>query len=268
MELLPDGPARAWLIDQLAALIAAAGVEPFVSAPVVLPDDRFFPDPWTPDEAGVARLLRRVMALAGLGDLDLTLEIDEFAAPAGEVAQDGRASGHEGTAAWFAGIEGAVCTFGVDVRQLRDPVGLVGTLAHEVAHAYRHHHRLRHDERDLEERLTDLTTVYLGFGILTANSSLQFASGTTAFGSWYRRSARGYLSPQAMTYLLGAAAVARGDDQRAVARRLAANQAACFRAACADVGDRDLLCARLGLPAVPATTQPARRGLLGWLRRR
>ena len=266
MDLLPDDHERGLLLEQLAELIAAAGADPFLEAPLVLPEPRYFPDPWSPDEDGVERLLRRVMALAGLGDLDLTLEIDEFAAPAGEVALSGKSSGHEGTAAWFAGIAGDTCRFGVDVGQLRDPVELIGTLAHEVAHAYRHHHRLREDDRELEEQLTDLTTVYLGFGIFTANASLRFTSGTSAFGSWYRRSAGGYLSPQALSYLLAAFALARGDDPRAVARKLSANQAACFKAARSDLGDRDALRARLGLPAAPRE-EPARRGLLGWLRR-
>ena len=76
--------------------------------------------------------------LAGLPELQLDLET--FSQPEQVRALDahGGASewGHEGTAAWFAGIEDVRCRFGV-----------------------------------AEERLTDLATVYLGFGLLTGRGA-------------------------------------------------------------------------------------------------
>jgi hypothetical protein len=281
VELLPSDEEREHLLDQLAKLILAAGADTFVAAPIVTPDDRAFPDRWTADRESAYRLVRRLMTYAGLDELDLTLDVDHFSEAKITVDARGRAqvTGHEGTAGWFAGIDGGVCRFGVDLQQLDDGGGLVGTLAHEVAHAWRAWLDVVEHDRDVEERLTDLTTVYLGFGVLTANASQRFVSrATDGLGSYYRSSHGGYLSPQALCYLLAAQAVARGEDARALAKRLSTNQAACFRAACDEL-DRDALISRLGLPlpslwparrALPGTTPavaPASRGVRGWIAR-
>jgi hypothetical protein len=268
VELLPDPAERENLLDQLAALIALEGAEAFLTGAIIEPSDRSFPDPWTPDADGVERLIRRLLGYAGLAQLDLTIELDRFSDAQGEVLSDGSAGGHSGTAAWFAGIRGGVCAFGVDTHQLHDPVGLIGTLAHEVAHAYRSAYDLRDADHAIEERLTDLTTIYLGFGILTVNASQRFESGRQgAGGSWYRHSERGYLAMQAMSFLLAAQNVARGDPPAPIARALAPNQRACFKAACKQLGARDALLARLGVQPLeppPRSEIPRPRG---WFRR-
>jgi hypothetical protein len=264
MELLPDEDERERPLDQLTRLVLAAGADTFVAAPIVAPDDRAFPDRWTPDAAGVERLLRRVLGHAGLGALELELSIDAYAETEIQVDAQGRAqiTGHRGTAAWFAGIRGRTCRFGVDVNGLADPGQLAGTLAHEAAHAYRHYHDLVARDPALEEQLTDLTTVYLGLGILTANASVRYRSDARG----YRSTHGGYLSVQAMCWLLAAQVVARGEPPRGVARWLDTTQAACLRAACGLL-DRDALIARLGLPLPalwPRPPAPPRRGL--WAR--
>ena len=193
------------------------------------------------------------------------LDVDQFSNPTGKVLHDGRAGGHEGTAAWFAGIRDGVCSFGVDTHQLNDPIALVGTLSHEVAHAYRHANELRIPDPTVEEPLTDLTTIYLGFGILTANASQRLRSGRSgAGGSWWSRSVGGYLGMQSMCYLLAAQVVARGSTPKPLARLLSPNQRACFTAACKELGARDGLLERLGLPAAATREDVPRRS---WLRR-
>jgi hypothetical protein len=268
MDLLPDEVERAHLLDQLAELLRAEGGDTFLAGPLIAPTDKWFPDHWTPDAAGVERLIRRLLDYAELGALKLTLEIDRFSDAHGEVLSDGRAGGHSGTAAWFAGIHDGVCSFGVDTHQLRDPVGLVGTLAHEVAHAYRSMYELVVPDHALEERLTDLTTIFLGFGVLTVNASQRFRSGSSgAGGSWYSHAEGGYLSMQSMSYLLAAQVVARGEPTGAVQRLLAANQRACFKSACKDLGARDALLERLGLPRLTLAPGASRTERPGWFRR-
>ena len=84
------------------------------------------------------------------------------------------------------GLADGVYRFGVKDTELRDEQALIGTLGHEVAHAYRTHHGLVVASRDTEEQLTDLTTIYLGFGVFTLESSHQFKTGLgfSAFGAW------------------------------------------------------------------------------------
>jgi hypothetical protein len=201
---------------------------------------------------GVHRLLRRIMTYATLGELGIHLTVDQFAEASIELTASGHAqvTGHEGAAAWFAGIRRGTCIFGVDREGLDDPPDLAGTLAHEVAHAYRRFHDLEEQPTEVEERLTDLTTVFLGFGILTTNAALRFSSGSAGDRSYWRTRRGGYLSPQAMSFLLGAWAVVRfpdRKDRKRIARALETNQAACFQAACEHL-EREALIARLGLP--------------------
>lgn len=60
MASLPLEPEeREWLLERTAELIATAGWRGYVTAPLVLPGAQAFPDPWTADARGVARLARR-----------------------------------------------------------------------------------------------------------------------------------------------------------------------------------------------------------------
>jgi hypothetical protein len=259
-----DEHERTWLLERSAELIAAAGFEGYVTAPLVLPDSRSFPEPWTADARSVRRVAMRLLGYAGL---ELGVELEVFA---GERRTEFDAHGveqvvgHEGAAAWFAGIDAGVCLFGCEADQLDDPTGVVAAMAHEVAHAFRRHHGLEVDDHDLEERLTDLTTIYLGFGVLTTNAALRHRSAAfdvgTMVGHTWSRKQLGYLPPAAMAHALALWHFVRGDDaadRKAIMRVLEPNQAAWFKRALASLRDDagagallDGLPARASWPAV------------------
>jgi hypothetical protein len=227
---------REWLITRTAELIAAAGWQHYVRAPLLLPDERSFPDRWTPDVRGLRRLALRLLAYAGLEQLDVNIEVFQ-GERATQLDAHGheQVTGHEGAAAWFAGIEDGVCLFGCDVDQLEDPIGVVGAMAHEVAHAFRRFHGLEVDDRDLEERLTDLTTVYLGFGVISTNAALRHRSsglGNSLFAHQWSRNQLGYLPAAAMSFALAMWWLVRGADPagtKQIQRALEINQGAWFR---------------------------------------
>jgi hypothetical protein len=242
MAELLAADAREWLLGALRTVIESRGAKTFLSAPILEPTPRDFPDPFEPNERGVRVLLRRILDYAGLPEL--RVELDTFSQPdeVRELDDHGRAKawGHEGTAAWFAGIDGGQCHFGVAEERIGEPALLVGTLCHEVAHAWRTFHQLRTADRDVEERLTDLTTVYLGFGLLTTNAAYFYrqtgeltggeSGGSIAVTRWVH-SRSGYLPPEAMSFLLAAQVKARGMGwlaRRRVVGRLETNQAAYF----------------------------------------
>jgi hypothetical protein len=260
VEYLPTADERDWLLDELAGLVSRQGHETLVGARILEPDARCFPDRWEPSERGVRVLSRRLLAYAGLGALEVDVQLYDSEAEVTERNAVGQATSwrHEGAAAWFAGIDGDVCLFGADRRQLDAPEGIVGVMAHEVAHAYRTHHGLVVSDRDTEERLTDLTTVYLGFGVLTTNNAYRYRAsggpeGSMTMTTW-SHSRAGYLPPQAMAFLLAATMLARRLDAGAlarIARLLETNQKAFFKAAIKAL-DADQLAARLALPD-PAT---------------
>ena len=253
--------AREWLLGELREVITARGAQTFLTAPILEPTPRDFPDPFEPNEQGVRVLLRRILDYAGLAQLGV--ELDTFSQPdeVQELDERGRAKawGHEGAAAWFAGIDGGQCHFGIAEERIGEPALLVGTLCHEVAHAWRTARRIRTPDRDTEERLTDLTTVYLGFGLLTTNAAYVYrqsgeltggeSNGSIAVTRW-RHSHSGYLPPEAMSFLLAAQVKARGMGwlaRRRVVGKLETNQAAYFRWAMRKLPPVDELRRVLGL---------------------
>ncbi|MEW5850239.1 MAG: hypothetical protein AB2A00_15730 [Myxococcota bacterium] len=259
MQPLPEEEEEA-LLEVLADCIRGVGVERFLSRHLILPEARFFPDPWEPNARGVGRMVRRLMHHAGLpDDLGVYIGVDTLREQGPELPDtDGAWSSHAiGAPAFFAGVtqrpDGrARCVFGVDQAQLQDPDELAGVLAHEVAHAVRHTLALPVANRDLEEKLTDVTTVVLGFGVLTANNTLRHRSRSDLFGPHFTtphaRTETGYLSPRAMTFLLAAVVEARDLDGTDVRNALEPNQAAWFTEARQRLRTTNVR-ARLGLGA-------------------
>jgi hypothetical protein len=272
VELIPPEGEREWVLDALRGLVQTCGHEHLVSTPVVLPQARCFPDPWHPDARGVRRLALRILRYAALDELDVEVEMfDDGGAAAAEPNALVRTEAHEGAAAWFAGIVDHTCRFGANVSLLDDPSGVTAALAHETAHAFRHVQALVVEDRDLEECLTDLSTIYLGLGVLTANASLRHRSwsvasgGSSLGGHAWSTSQLGYLSPQAMCFGLAAfeRVRARGQkEQRAIIDALGTNQAGFFKAAQRWL-DREFqapaaLRERLGLPDPSGWPPPER----------
>lgn len=239
----PSVEERKWLGRYLRKLIEKMGAERFLCAPILLPSPRYFPDRWNGEVADVHRLTQRLMHHAGLGDLGFTLS--GFDDGSSEIFDSG-------TAGWYAGQLEGCCFFGVHADQLEDPEKAIGVMAHEVAHAFRDHHKLmRRDARDREELLTDLTTIYLGFGVFTTNNTDRYrSSGGYGYQEW-SNSAAGYLPPPAMAWLLALQAAARGDrkEMDAIARELEPNQQAQFRDAIEEIENDSSWLEAMTLPA-------------------
>jgi len=245
------GYAKEWLLESLGMLIQRQGHERFLKAPVLTATPACFPDRWTPNPAGASRMVKRLLGYAGLERYPLRVETYELEGKRAHL--DGRgvlADTHkQGAAAWFGGIQDGVLLFGVEEDLLKEPEPLAGTLSHEVAHAYRHHAGLVMASVALEEKLTDLTTVYLGFGILITNSAYRYRA-TGDLGAWqWSHTRMGYLSLDEMSYLLATQTVLRGMEPTAVSRWLERNQEAVFMESFRELSrDRSGLAKRLGIP--------------------
>ncbi len=257
---LPSEPAQEWLLQSFGELVRTRGHQHLFGAQMILASPDHFPDPWTPTTEGARLMIQRAMGYAGLeGPLSVS-QFSEKRASLEDAWGESRSVQHQGTAAWYAGYDDDHgYLFGVEAHGLAEPTLLVGTLCHEVAHAYRDHASLGDSDRDLEERLTDLTTVYLGFGVLTANASYDYRSQVTRDsilgGSSWTFQSRGYLKPEEMTFLLAAWAMARGEAPATVRRHLGRTQADCFTQAWGALSRRVGLLAELGLPPEVATAR-------------
>ena len=228
--LLPSVQERQWLIDALASLVKKRGHEHLVLAPMLEPTERFFPDRWAGGEASLRRLLRRLFIYADLEATRPEVVVHEDEDVGGPIAPAGI-----GAAIWFVRRSDDVLHFAAREGALRDPAHLVAATARAVAEGWRAHHRLTVSDPVLEQRLTDVTSIYLGFGRLTTDASLRHAAERTGGFRLQRKTTRlGVLPPQAFAWLLAVQAMARDLDPRAlrdIARGLQPNQAGFFKAA-------------------------------------
>jgi len=250
-----------WLIDELAKIIERCGAQQFLNSPILEPTLEHFAERWSPDAEGVTQLCRKLLRHVGLSQLDTSVLM--YSDPDKAALARLKVGEHSGAAAFFEGIENTICRFGCEVENLRSPQLLVGTLGHEVAHAFRHYHGLVDADYKREELLTDITTGYLGFGIFLCNSSHTYEkSGEVEGGSsitYEHETRHGYLPTVAVGFLFAAQVAARGLgfwESRRIAKHLSPNQRAYFREALRDLKrNRPDLLDMLGLAEATASSR-------------
>jgi hypothetical protein len=160
-----DPTTRAWIDRRWRWLTDEFGPDLMIDAPTVLPTPEFFPDEYDTSDDAVRTLVDRVCEYMhvppDLVDLDF---YSESGRPA-FVDDQGRAIG--GTAGLYR--SGHRFTIHLERSQFAHPMALVGTAAHELAHARTlGEGRCDPDEFD-NELLTDLTVVFHGLGLFLAN---------------------------------------------------------------------------------------------------
>lgn len=187
---------RAWLESRASWIAREFGVERIRRMPVVLPSESFFPDEYDGSKEDVRKLFERVCEHLAIDPARVDLRFYRVGDRRALSALDGWA--------WAAGLyqdQDGRAVVQIEESQFREPLSLVATFAHELAHVLLlGENRLRKEEED-GERVTDLLAVFLGFGIFIANS----ASKSNVFLGLVegRESARlGYLSDTELAYAL------------------------------------------------------------------
>lgn len=262
MDFLPAPKQRSWLLEQLRILSDDVGYQPLVCAPLLLPSARYFPDRWEGDLASAHRMLSRLHRYYALDDVSpsvVVFEHERFS----RLELGATSEHHEGAAAYFAGIEDDRALYGVDAAQLEDPTGIAAAMAHEAAHAFRARFSLTRVEDDVEteERLTDLTTVFLGAGALTTAATERHESQSHGLLDGHTWTVRrlGYLSPVEMAFALAAVLEVRGRPRaevRQIVEALGANQAKALHKSMAWLAKLEDLRPTLGVPADPGDWEP------------
>jgi hypothetical protein len=163
-----DPAAKAWVEERLARLDAEFPENAFSSRPVVLPTSDYFPEPFDGSSHALQLLLNRVCSLMDVSPNQVILRQIARAGKLQFVDDQGRAV--PDAPGGFYRESGGRFVITIDEAELDDASGLVGTLAHELAHArLMGEGRVTGDEFD-NELLTDLATVHAGFGVFRANS--------------------------------------------------------------------------------------------------
>ena len=173
----------------------------FHDKPIILPTPQFFPDPYDGSQQAVCAMLDRVCDYMGVAPNLVELEM---IADAGKniwlVNESGQYLPPHPAGTYSEGKE----KFRIRVHEsgLDNAVGLVGTMAHELAHVLLlGESRISRDAFD-NELLTDLTVVFHGLGIFLANTPRVWDS---QYGQWPGTSLKKpkYMTPPMFGYALG-----------------------------------------------------------------
>ena len=112
---------------------------------------------------------------------------------------------------------------------LKDPLLLVATAAHELGHVILLGGGLLDRETSDHEPMTDLLTVYLGFGIFTANSAARFRQYQEERRAGWSMQKLGYLPEEVYGYALARFAAERGEEKAEWTKHLSTNVRAYFK---------------------------------------
>ncbi|MGW6278048.1 hypothetical protein [Kribbella sp. NPDC055071] len=205
---------RLWIDESLDWFVTEFG-DKALRRPVVVPEASWFPAGYSGSEDDVRAVFLKLC--------------DDLEVPAGRVRLElepvelldnlpmvNRAS--SGAIAHWRQRDG-VTVVAVDMKQALRPVALVATLAHELGHErLLGEGRIDKDRRD-GEPLTDLFTVFFGYGIFSANAAFDVYRNETHYGT----SRLGYLTEAIYGYALGRYAWLRGEKDPSWAGRLDVN---------------------------------------------
>jgi hypothetical protein len=211
-----DPAAKAWVEQRLQWLNDQFDDHVFNGRPLVLPTSEFFPDAYDASEGAVRTLFDRV---CGYMDVALDLAALNFVADAGKLWLVNETGQYLPHAAGTYDERERKYIITIDKAELDNPMGLVGTMAHELAHArLLGERRCRVEEYD-NELLTDLTVVFFGLGIFLANSPRNWDSQYTKWPNT-DLSKPEYMTPPMFGYALAHLAWIRREEKPAWAKHL------------------------------------------------
>lgn len=197
------------LLEDYKTVIHEIGVNRFLYSKILLPSVDYFPDPWSPSADGVRVVTQRLLHYAGLSDYEARVELFDRLE-------------NDGAGGIFYGFENTTVHFGCNVSNLDYPESLIGTMGHEVAHAFRNQTGIVDDDWYWEELMTDMTSLCLGFGIFSCNSSRIYeTSGEVVGASTVTTESvlrAGYIPPYLFAYLFAVQIVCRGMKRGEVAK--------------------------------------------------
>jgi len=113
--------------------------------------------------------------------------------------------------------------------QLRDPLSLVATMAHDLGHAILLGGGLISPKTPDHEPLTDLLTVFLGFGIFNANSAGRFKQYQDERRYGWSMQRLGYLAEEVYGYALAKFATEREEERSEWVKHLSTNVRAYYK---------------------------------------
>jgi hypothetical protein len=204
-----DPVTKEWIEERLQWLSEQFESSAFADKPVVLPTPEFFPDAYDGSKQSVRRLLNRVCEYMGASSDAMKLKLVDIRQDVLLVNEHGQfLPTVAGT--YEEGEQKFIIRIGR--TELAQPMGLVGTIAHELAHArLMGEGRIPGDTFD-NELLTDLTVIFHGLGIFLANSPRNWDSDYSIWPGTTLKKPE-YMTPPMFGYALAHLAWHRGETR-------------------------------------------------------
>lgn len=206
-----------WIERRWGWLVEEFGEPRLKALPMILPTPIYFPDPYERTPTDAEAMFARVCGYMGVDRERIDLSFFSGKAPDfGE--RGGGLITSTGAAGYYVG--GERIRIALEVAHLADPISLVATMAHELAHVLLLGDGRITVEVEDHEHLTDLLTVAMGFGIFTANACIRDSAKSD--GQWFKWSVgkQGYLTQEEWGYALARYARFHGEAKPKWVRHL------------------------------------------------
>jgi hypothetical protein len=231
---------RQWVNEGFTRLERLLGRRRMLEATVIAPTAEDFPDPYEKTAEAAEKLFSRVCDYMNVDRREIEFEIfpDETEALKEILPHWSGSAGKRAAGLYIHAMEERSSEGSDDRRQavvairssqLKDPLALVATMAHELGHVILLGGGLMNPKPSDHEPLTDLLTVFLGFGIFTANSAGRFKQFQEDRRIGWSMQRLGYLTEEVFAYALAKFVVERGEDRVEWERHLSTNVRAYFR---------------------------------------
>ena len=230
-ELPVSDEEKTWIEDSLQWFLNEFGAKLFLSRHVILPEQSFFPDRYKGTEECVKKLVRRICYYMNVDPEGIEISFlsqPEDLAAKHRAGMDREERGAAGL--YYHGTDSRPKpTIAINESQLKQPMSLVATIAHELGHVILLGGQRISRDREDHEYLTDLITVFLGLGIFTANSAFTFSQWQDHSHQGWRASRQGYMSEEMFAYALACCAWMRNDLKPDWTKHLSTNVRAYFK---------------------------------------
>jgi hypothetical protein len=203
---------RHWIEEGLLLLKDEFGEEHFKSLETILPNRQYYDIEFSGKEEDAVFVLNQTKIYMEI-EAEMTLK---FFSDEPVLMQDGSILttpadiyGKWNSAAGLYDDNGVKTTIIIERSQLKDPVSLIATIAHELSHYI----LLGEGRTDInDEYLTDLVAVAYGFGIFLGNSRFKHSTFNTNGGSGWQMQSSGYLPEQVVAYAMAWLSVYRDEE--------------------------------------------------------
>jgi len=232
---------RQWVDEGFRRLEKLVGRRRMLEAKIVLPTAEDFPDPYDGTPAAAEMLFCRVCTYMKVKRSSVELEVfPDETEQLHEILPYWRADGAKRAAGMYVHhakdasneeeqSEEKCMVVAIRSTQLKDPLALVATVAHELGHVILLGGRLLDPKTSDHEPMTDLLTVFLGLGIFTANSAGRFKQYQEDRRQGWSMQRLGYLPEEVYGYALARFAAERGEHKAEWVKHLSTNIRAYFK---------------------------------------